>query len=102
MQNGKPIGYASQAIVFALERFHQYTFGRRTIVHSVHKPLEMIVNKPLQKALRRLLVLMFTGTHISLEHTVYDNGKEQCIDVLHRGIYIGVAAKAPKAGVTSS
>ena len=47
LQNGKPIGYASRAltstetryaqiekeclaIVFALERFHQYTFGRRT------------------------------------------------------------------------
>ena len=30
-------------IEFALECFHQYTFGRRTTVHSEHKPLEMIV-----------------------------------------------------------
>ena len=64
LQNGKPIAHASRALtstetryaqiekerlatVFALERFHQYTFGRRTIVHSDHKPLEMIVKKPL-------------------------------------------------------
>ena len=66
LQNGKPIGYASRAltstetryaqiekeclaIVFALEPFHQYTFGRRTIVHSDHKSLEIIVKKPLHK-----------------------------------------------------
>ena len=36
-------------IVFALERFHQYTFGRRTTVHSEHKSLEMIVQKTYTK-----------------------------------------------------
>ena len=42
------------AIVFSLERFHQYAFGRKTIIHSDHKPLEMIVRKPLHKAPKRL------------------------------------------------
>ena len=67
LQDGKPLGYASRAlsateceqaqiekeclaIVFSLEHFHQYTFGRKTIIHSDHKPLEMIVRKPLHKA----------------------------------------------------
>ena len=60
MQEGKPLAYVSRAhsttevgyaqienecldIVFWLERFHQYTFGRKTIVNTDHKPLETIV-----------------------------------------------------------
>ena len=71
MQSGKPIAYASRAltetetryaqiekealaIVFSLEKFHQYTFGRKTIVESDHKPLEMIILKPLCRAPKRL------------------------------------------------
>ena len=57
LQNGKPIEYASRsltdtetryaqiekempAIVFSLERFNQYTFGRHVHIESDHKPLE--------------------------------------------------------------
>ena len=72
MQKGKPLAYASRAlsttdevgyaqiekeclaIVFSLERFHQYTFGRKTIVNTDHKPIETIVKKPLCKALKRI------------------------------------------------
>ena len=71
LQNGRPIAYASRAltdtetryasiekemlaVVFSMERFHQYTFGRFTNVVSDHKPLEMIVKKPLVKAPKRL------------------------------------------------
>ena len=62
MQAGIRLAYASRAlsttevgyaqiekeclpIVFSLERFHQYTFGRNTIVNTDHKPLETIVKK---------------------------------------------------------
>ena len=57
MREGKSLAYASRAfsttevgkeclaIVFSLERFHQYTFGRKTIVNTDHKPLETIVKK---------------------------------------------------------
>ncbi len=38
------------AIVFGFEKFRQMTFGRKTIVHSYHKPLEAITKKPLHKA----------------------------------------------------
>lgn len=67
MQRGQPIAYISRAltpteqryaqiekeclaIVYALERFHQYTFGRNVVVHSDHKPLESILRKPLASA----------------------------------------------------
>jgi len=74
-QEGRPIAYASRAmttteqryaqiekealsIVFALERFHHYTFGRHTTVENDHKPLETIVKKPLHRAPRRLQNLL--------------------------------------------
>ena len=71
LQDGQPVTYASRtmteteqnyaqieketlAIVFALEHFHQYTYGRATLVQSDHKPLESILKKPLSKAPLRL------------------------------------------------
>jgi len=64
LQNRKPIEYASHsltdtetrytqiekdilAIVFALEHFNQYRFGQHVHIENNHKPLEMIVLKPL-------------------------------------------------------
>ena len=75
LQNGKPIEYASRslddtetryaqieqemlAIVFTLERFNQYTFGRHVHIESDHKPLEMILQKSLARAPRRLQLMM--------------------------------------------
>ena len=71
MQEGKPLAYASRAlteteeryaqiekemlaIVFSLEKFHHYTYGRPVNVFSDHKPLEMILKKPLSAVPRRL------------------------------------------------
>ena len=71
MQNDQPIAYVSHAladgeicyapiakemlaVVYSLERFHQYTNGRHTMVYSDHKPLEMILKKPLIKAPKKL------------------------------------------------
>ena len=77
LQDGKPIAYAITcvcnyialtctetnyaqiekellAIVFGVERFHQYTYGRKVVVDSDHKPLETIFGKSLATAPRRL------------------------------------------------
>ena len=71
LQDGKPLAYASRAltntetnyaqiekellaIVFGVERFHQYTYGRKAVVDSDYKPLETIFGKPLASAPRRL------------------------------------------------
>ena len=70
-QNNKPVTVASKtltnteqnysnieremlAIVFALTRFHHYTYGRHVIVESDHKPLESITKKPVSTASPRI------------------------------------------------
>ena len=71
LQEDKPIAYASRAlsdaetryaqiekellaVVFAFHKFHQYVYGKEVQVESDHKPLEMIVRKPLSAAPPRL------------------------------------------------
>ena len=71
LQAGQPIAYACRAlsdtetryaiiekemlaIVFALEKWHQFTYGRPVTIHTDHKPLISIVRKPLDRAPKRL------------------------------------------------
>ncbi|KAL8597750.1 hypothetical protein ACOMHN_001709 [Nucella lapillus] len=101
LQNERPVAYASRAltdtetryaqiekellaIVFAVEKFHQYTFGRQVKVQSDHKPLEAILQKPLASAPRRLqgMMLRVQGYDISV---TYKKGKEMLLaDTLSR------------------
>ena len=101
LQDGKPIAYASRAltttetnyaqiekellaIVFGVERFHQYTYGRKVIVDSDHKPLETIFNKPLASAPRRLqkMFMRFQRYDINIQ---YKKGSEMYLaDTLSR------------------
>ena len=69
-QNGQPLAFSSRALsepwayaqrekellsaVFGLEKYHQYTYGRKITVQTDHKPLEAIVKKPLPMAPKRL------------------------------------------------
>ena len=46
------------AIVFALEKFNQYAYGRHVRIQSDHKPLESILKKALACAPRRLQGMM--------------------------------------------
>ena len=72
LQENTPVAYASRAlssaerqyaqiekeclaIVFGCERFEQYVYGREDVmIHTDHKPLEMIAIKPLHSAPKRL------------------------------------------------
>ena len=71
MQDDHPVAYVSRtltypetryaqiekellAVVYGLEKFHTYTYGRRVTVESDHKPLEVMVKKPLHLAPKRL------------------------------------------------
>ncbi|CAC5406110.1 unnamed protein product [Mytilus coruscus] len=51
------------AILFGLERFHHYTYGKHVLVESDHKPLKAIVKKPLANTpprLQRMLLRLRT------------------------------------------
>ena len=67
VQDGKPVRFLSKAltpaeanysnierellaILFACEKLHTYTFGREVIVHTDHKPLQSIFQKPISLA----------------------------------------------------
>lgn len=75
MQQGRPMKYASRAltssernwaqmekealsVLFGVQRFHQYTYGRQVTVENDHKPLESILRKPLSNAPKRLHDIM--------------------------------------------
>jgi len=75
LQHGQPIEFASRkltetekrwaeiekemlAVTFGLERFDQYTYGRKVTVINDHKLLEQILRKPLSQAPLRLQKLM--------------------------------------------
>ena len=72
------------AIVFDLERFHQYTFGRPVHVYSDHKPLEAILRKPLSQAPRRLQGMMMRLQKYDVQVS-YERGKNMLLaDLLSR------------------
>ncbi|MCG7876437.1 MAG: RNase H-like domain-containing protein [Candidatus Thiodiazotropha endolucinida] len=71
LQDNKPVAYASRsmtdaetryaqiekellAVLFGMERFHQYTYGKEVSVECDHKPIESIVKKPLASSPPRL------------------------------------------------
>ena len=101
MQNGQPVAYASRAlssternyaqiekellaIVFGMERFHQFTYGRPILVHSDHKPLETIFKKPLLSAPKRLQRMLMRLQVYDID-LVYKQGKHLYVaDTLSR------------------
>ena len=71
IQDGKPVSFLSKAltpdeanysnierklltVLFTCEKLHTYTFGRKTTVHTDHKPLQNILLKPISLAPARL------------------------------------------------
>ena len=99
--NLKPIAFASKAltsaetryacierellaIVYGVQRFHTYLYGRRFLVMTDHKPLVMIVNKGIVCAPPRLqrLLLKLQGYDFEIR---YQAGKDNTLaDVLSR------------------
>ena len=88
-------------MVFACERFHQYTYGRDTTVQSDHKPLEAITNKPVAcvppRLQRRLLRLQRYNVKV-----VYVPGKQiPLADTLSR-IFVKIEPKLPRHDLEDS
>lgn len=101
LQSGQPVAYVSKAstateqnwsqiekelgaIVFGVQYFHRYIYGKQILVETDHKPLVSIVQKPLYRTPARLLNLRFKlmPYQITLKYT---KGKELVIaDTLSR------------------
>ena len=101
LQEGRPIAYASRklraselnwapiekemlAIVFSTQKFREYILGKETLVQTDHKPLEMILRKPMATAPLRLqaMMLKLSGYDLKVE---YLPGKKQVLaDTLSR------------------
>ena len=84
MQNGQPVAYASRsltdtesnyaqiekellAIVFGVEKFESYIYGRKFKVETDHKPLESILKKSLLSAPKRLQRMMLRLQNFDFE-----------------------------------
>ena len=93
MQNGQPVAFASKSltdtesnycnieqemlgIVFGLERFHHYAYGRHVIIETDHKPLESITRKNLTNALTPRLMRMLLRIQKYDFTVVYVPGKD--------------------------
>ena len=101
LQEGRPIAYASRklrvselnwaliekemlAIVLSTQKFREYILGKTTSVQTDHKPLKMILRKPLATAPLRLQAMMakVSGYDLKVE---YLPGKKQVLaDTLSR------------------
>ena len=101
MQQGQPITYASRAlssaeqqyaqiekellaVLFAMEKFDQYVYGRHVNVDSDHKPLQVITGKPILSAPKRLQRMLLRLQRY--QYTIfYRRGKDMHIaDALSR------------------
>lgn len=101
LQKGKPVAYASRAlteteqryptiekemlaIIYSLETFNHYTFGRNVKVRSDHKPLESILKKSKTCASPRLQRMMMRLQKYNIEIS-YERGKNMHLaDALSR------------------
>jgi hypothetical protein len=73
------------SVIFGLERFHQYTYGRTVQVRSDHKPLESILKKLCSKfQLCTFLFLVYIEDvcHISATVATY----AVIVSVLHEAV----------------
>ena len=101
LQDGLPVAYASRsltkteqnyaqiekellAVTFACNKFHDYILGKNVTVESDHKPLEIIMKKPLLTAPMRLQRMMLQLQRYDLS-LVYKKGSQLFIaDTLSR------------------
>ena len=118
LQKGQPITYASRALtpaetrysqiekellaqVFGLERNHQYTYGRKVVLWTDHKPLVSIGRKPLAAAPKRLQRLLIRLKQYDVD-IYYKPGKEMYLaDTLSRA-YLKNNERSPVEAETES
>ncbi|XP_054709030.1 uncharacterized protein K02A2.6-like [Uloborus diversus] len=72
------------AVIWSLEKFHHYVYGRKITVYNDHKPLEAIRKKPLHKAPKRLQSMLLRAQRYNFD-LVYKPGTQSLVsDTLSR------------------
>ena len=106
LQNGQPLAFASRAltdtetryapiekemlaVVFALNKFNQYVYGRPVTVNSDHKPLEAIAQKPLRNAPKRLQGMLLKIQKYDIKIVYKPGTKMYLADTLSRAYISG-------------
>ena len=101
LQDEKSLAYASRAltptqqryaqmeketlaIVYGVQKFHHYIYGRTTDVETDHKPLQYISNKPLQEAPLRLQKMMLILQRYDLKVKYVPGSELSVADALSR------------------
>ena len=101
LRDGRPIEYASRAltisernwaqiekealaVLYGLERFDQYTYGRAVTVENDHKPLSAILRKPLSTAPKRLQDLMMRYNRYDVNFVFVKGSELHLADTLSR------------------
>ena len=101
LQDEKPLAYASRAltptqqqyaqieketlaIVYGVQKFHQYIYGRTTDVETDHKPLQYTLNRPLHEAPLRLQKMMLTWQRYYLKVKYVPGSELSVADALSR------------------
>ena len=99
LQDGRPIEYASRAltpsernwaqiekealaVLYGLERFDQYTYGRLITIENDHKPLASILSKPLSMAPKRLQDIMMRYNRYDVNFVFTKGSKLYLADTL--------------------
>ena len=72
------------AIVFACEKFNQYTYGQPVTAMSDHRPLESIMNKDLAKCPKRLQNMLMRLQKYDVTVKYYPGKKMFLADTLSR------------------
>jgi transposase InsO family protein len=117
IQDGKPVRFLSKsltkaetdyanierellAVLFACEKLHTYTFGRQITVHTDHKPLESIFQKPISLAPARLQRMLLRLAKYSIQVKYVGAKSVLLADTLSRLIKPGKDHEVPGLDVT--
>ena len=82
------------AVLFACEKLHTYTFGRKTTVDTDHKPLQNILLKPISLAPARLQRMLLRLSQYDIQ-VVYVGSKSVLADTHSRVVEQGSAREIP-------
>ena len=108
LQEGKPVAFASRAltpaeqnyaqlekellcVTFACAKFHQYIYGKKVEIQNDHKPLEIIMKKPLACASALVQRMMLRLQRYELKWTWCPGNTMHVSDALSRAYIEGAA-----------